>query len=793
MADRTPSRPLSRTLALALAGFPVLVWLVATRFYLDRGKYQDDYGYALRNIATGAIDWSQGIFYYAPGFWRPIGTVIIRLLPTFLYNHWWIYQTIAALQHALVATLIVLLARRMGLSLVPALCAALLFAVWPLGHEPVLWSTCITAGTCTAMMLWLAMLYTRWASDRERARIDASSPAPAAWRFPAMVALAFAIPCVYEQAGAGIAALPLAYLAATPAGQRVFTLRRLFAAAVSAGVLASTQVLYIILLRATAPATMRGGASTLITSPTEMLARVSSVVRELRGMYVDRLSDVAVGAFRLGASTLATPLGWAILAALALAGVAFVVAMVRIDGRNAGSRQAFAGHTLRRAMWLLFALAMAASAWAPLLVLRDQIAETRMTYFAATGLALALAVLIDAVLRRLPEGRARRTAIVATGAWVVPAVICGAVVWVGWQEQFRRRHEANLDQSRQLAQLVPQAPPDTLFVPMGDDFAPARTGHLLFDKALTPWSLLGWLATPMVQHAFAREDLFASGYNTWAGSLQVDELSALGLTVRSGPWPNPPGVFPASPTGGSTARWDQVVPFVIDAQGTVRIVSRVIIERADGTDLVVLPPLAQGENIPTERRVARVFGLAQGAAGESAGTVGAGPASLPGASDGLLGLDAGSLAWTFRRTNDASFAQPAPRHDNWSDGTRRSAIWFPSINATNILTTTLPPSATPRRLVLRVYWPTAPLAQFASLPSSGPTLVATLEGEPAPLASHDSSAALRQDLGTPRWTPVVLTIPPTSQPRTLTLTLEPPTGGAAKLDEVHVGVGDNPT
>jgi hypothetical protein len=187
-------------------------------------------------------------------------------------------------------------------------------------------------------------------------------------------------------------------------------------------------------------------------------------------------------------------------------------------------------------------------------------------------LAIAIGVLLDAVARALAQNRPWISPI-ARAAFAVAflAALTGSVAMVGAQNAFRWRSEADARLATELRRVVPQPPPDTLFVVLEDARVPGRTGAAVFDGMLVSPLALPQSATPYLRWAYRRADLFAAQPTSW-GSVELAEMGSAGARLRglepAYPWP-----WPTSPAGGVLVPWDKLVPLRIAADGRVALES----------------------------------------------------------------------------------------------------------------------------------------------------------------------------------------------------------------------------
>src|SRR5262249_7599716 len=85
-----------------------------------------------------------------------------------------------------------------------------------------------------------------------------------------------------------------------------------------------------------------------------------------------------------------------------------------------------------------------------------------------------------------------------------------------------------------------------------------------------------------IKYAMSRSDVFCGTYSPDHAAYPLVDEHGLGFGWRFVDWwidEKPPGVW--------VVPWEVVVPFEIDARGTVRLCSRIVVERADNSDRVI--------------------------------------------------------------------------------------------------------------------------------------------------------------------------------------------------------------
>jgi hypothetical protein len=578
--------------------FPVTLFLVCTLYLPSRGMYQDDYSYGMRDPVTGKIDWSQGTFDLYPFFFRPLGFVVVRWVPTIVWHHWWMYHVLSALTHGAVALGLWRVMRRQGLGPHASAAGALLFLTFPMHYEVTLWATSISIAMAAGVFVWLVSLWIDWARGRR-----------AWWTWPLMIAVAFAIPCFYEQPGAGIMALPLLYLAVCPRTEP--WRKRILRAGGGGFALGLTQVVYVLLLTGTAPSSYRGASGSLVRSVGEAADRAHSVVHDvIFGVFGTRLMHTLHGAFSEGVSTLGSARGLATAVVLGAALWAWFgwwmsspwTRPARAPAAQDEQTEVGADPAWSAPWALLFGLALAVCAWVPMMLVRNQIAEPRMSYFGMFGVswtvAVALAVVGAGAARIWVSGPFK----LAAGGALVICVLYGVVCCVGWQAVLASRSRADRSQAEQIRLLMPRLPPAALIVPLVDDYMPARTGQSLVDNALNGWLRRTWIGSPLLQQTYRRRDVFALENNPWQREAEFSSFTTSGFRSLVHAYRYEPSLVQGHPDGGYEISWARAVPFVVDRAGEVKLVERIRVKRSGGDERVVDVPLVIGSDVPRDRR-----------------------------------------------------------------------------------------------------------------------------------------------------------------------------------------------
>ncbi len=575
---------------LAGALFPVALFAFGTLYFGgDLGKYLDDWMLCRRNIETLEIERLTDLNH--PGFYRPLSRIVSPLLQTTMWSNDRAIHLILIGLHSLNVLLLWRLLVAIGFGRRTAIAGAVLFAVYPAQHEAVFWSSITATSLATAGFTLLALLQV-WIAKR-------ASSTSLWYVVPVMACIAFAVCCLNEQPAMGILALPALSLAVSTVAVSISAVRK-WTVAIVPGFVSGLAVLgYLALMVATAPAGER--ASTEQWTPTSELGpKAWQMVRAVADECLMR--DFAAGAMSSGhAAIVESPMtSSAFAAALAITAFMFVRWWIRVGTVRSGSlaAQQPSNHVgLGWRTWtLLFGAGVFALAWVPAWIVWVYTADSRLCYPAAIGLVIACASLV-------PTGTQREDGISPTGSTAIRAAAClsliavstlFAIMLVGVQRAYRERAEWESRQAAELRALVPDPPSRAVFIVMN---APLQartlppTGKYAFDTALVsvwenPWNVHWFL-----RWHYRRPDLRAVPSDGWPGPSVLNIIEQHVAVSR----------VPANPArqsrerGGTTVNWRNIIPFVIDGAGRVRLVTKVIVQNTleGGPDFTVTPPYVE--------------------------------------------------------------------------------------------------------------------------------------------------------------------------------------------------------
>jgi hypothetical protein len=563
--------------AQALA-FPVALFAFACLFFGgDVGRWNDDYFFNQRDPTTGA--WSSLILtrrspYLPPAGelqpWRPIHFVLTPMLLTLFWNHGRVINIVGVLLHASTCLVLYRLMRELGRSVHTAAGCACLFMVWAAHYEVVFWASAFSTGLAAQGGMWLLILTIRFARGA------------GVWPLAPMLALAWVVPRLNEQATGLIAAVPLAYLATCPAREPWG--RRLGRAFGPAAACAAIVLLYLLgVWRAPQPGIGTDAAS-YVHGPLNVLLQFRRVVGSMFERFV--LRDVALGAASLGWRSLEEAPAAAVAWLLVLAGGAVVT------GRAFVRTPAFGGDAAPAPParpWLdpLMALAAVLGAGASQAGIVGYTANSRTSYLMIACLFVAIAWAADTAARGLsarlaPGGERRRR--LAVYLALVPLAVAGGVATVGAQARFHLVAVADARQGAQLKAQVPDPAPRTVFVPLAEKERRIGTGQPSFDEdLLSVWHNM-WSLPFFVKNLYHRADVYCGFVHLRAAA--VTDVTA--EYVQYG-WRFDTD-YPMHPDWRVDFPWTKVIPFEIDERGDLRVVTRLRYFGRDGRALVIDVP-----------------------------------------------------------------------------------------------------------------------------------------------------------------------------------------------------------
>jgi hypothetical protein len=273
--------------------------------------------------------------------------------------------------------------------------------------------------------------------------------------------------------------------------------------------------------------------------------------------------------------------------ALALPGVAWAA-------RWAGGfrdEPARADGVCRPGMLVLAGACICFAGFLPIMAMAVYDPDPRTRYWPCVGLALLVAGVGARLSRSAPAGVAGRRVMAAV---LLGVLLGGATCLVGVQSAFRDRWRLDQEQGRELVRLLPDAPPLTFFVPLDIASKGIRTGAPVFDAHFRSVWEFPWTAPRFILTAFGRADVRSGFWRSWTPGAPVRGADETGIhfTDRLGP------AFPRIEGSGSRVPWERAVPFIIDGDARVRLVTKVIIPGADGGEVTIEVPQARERRLP---------------------------------------------------------------------------------------------------------------------------------------------------------------------------------------------------
>lgn len=722
---------------------PVAAWIVGTLWLGGEiGRITDDYSVNLRDPATGEIPSPFNPWARYPFFWRPLHVAMCFGLGSIFAEHWQVLGVLCAVLHGAACIAVYALLRAGTRSRGPAAVGALALLLHPMNFEVVFWFCSISAAIATALWCGLALWCVRLVRRERPAR---------ALELLGIALLALTIPCFYEQPASGVLALPLILLGAwlgSPSGPRVGVAAG--RAILLCGITGVMNIVYIVLLRLTAPAEFRGGAGSFVSAD-RLADRAAEVSRSIQWqLFGTRLRHTASGAWEVGRETLATPAGIAAIGGLALLAIIWAWAWA-VEGEEPSGGGARGGDVSRgqgaaaRLCWIGAGAVLFIGAFVPIALMARQNVEPRTLYFPLVGLCIILAQIVDVPLGWLRfggvPGAIGRGVRALVGLAAGGAAIAGVVCMVGVQMWCTLRSERDDGIARRLAELVPDPPAGAVYAPLSLDAGVTRTGYPVFDRLRVPAFGTTWSATALMQQTMRRGDVVAASKSAWA-KFPFDRFTGEGFWYEArldGRATDRPGI-------GEFIAWDRVIPFTVDDDGRVRVVRQVEIVRSDDRVETFTAPVV---------RAAIRAGTARGQA-----TV----ISLTDRADPPLMFVAG---WRWTRPGSGEAGDTIGMLPLESRGMKREGIWLhPTYQSASraAMRAELEASPTGRRLRFRVTTPPEDYARFAG---AMPVLVrfevfaggSAGEQIAAPLAA--ASVELTQAMADEetRWVPVEVDVP----------------------------------
>lgn len=520
--------------------FPLVLWFVATFFLLgDIGRWLDDWFYVQRVPETGDI---RALVLDRPvHFWRPLYKVVVPSLATLLDGHVQLHHLICAAAHGLNAVLLWRLLLTVGIRRLAASIGALLFLVFPAPFEVVFWlcnlPTSLSMATCLLGLLFLA----RMANRRHGL----------AWASLLLGPVAFFAAALNEQPPALLLTAPLVWHLAR--NEPVVSLKILRCWPLAVGV-AGFLALYALCHHRFAPTKPSVDGDTFFVAAARLPGTFAAVVRWATG-------------WTFSTSVMRRELGEAVVAAAShpvrsTVALAFLLSTSLIWVRWHGRRghEVARGHIDRQPAKpgpiVLVGVVFGLTGIAPI-VLTSYWLNPRVLYAPSIGMAFAVAGLL------LVPGAARPgLAALGTMRRRVAAGIaaCGltllAFMMVGVQQSFQRRTRMDSLALSRLQDLVPSPVMNAVFVPVDVKLGAHPLWAHRYDRQF--WSVFHawWSSSWVIRLHYRRSDIDA------------------GYAIGQPAWRDP-NIRGVHVNGVGHIAWDKLIPFSVDENGHIAIITRV--------------------------------------------------------------------------------------------------------------------------------------------------------------------------------------------------------------------------
>lgn len=559
--------------------FPLALLAFATAFLFgDYGWWNDDYFFNQRDPVTG--EYSSLILTRRDPLlppmdrinpWRPLHLTGTAAFITLNWERPWVVHLTGAAIHGLNVLALFLLLRRLKLSIHAAAAGCIVHLVHASHYEAVLWASTLV-GPLGATVLLLAMA----------CMVEMGRRANAWWGLgpPLLTVL---IAGLYEQPAGCLPALAVAYFAGVLLRSPPrFASRDVIDAAwptlLSLGVMA----LYVLNLKASGQPGLGTNDSTYV--PVDHVHwRLLSTMKGMLDQFV--FEHIWKGAPQLGLDALISyPLRAAAFGlVLVVTGVAAVLAWIRVAPATAGEARLRARPGV---LAMVLGAVMFVGAVGPVAVVVDYPANSRTFYLPCLCLAMVLAgageLLGAAVQGTMVAGVWRRL----TGAALLVFALASSVMYVGTQQRYAKIHRADMDQARQLVELMPDPPADAVLLPVTNYQRVINTGQLAFDTPIVDGWRYSWSTPFRMKIAYRRPDVWGLYYRPDVGAICGISLDDMTFEWRMN--------IPYKGTQGE--HWvpipmDKVVPFVIDPSGKVHLVTRWRVVPKEGLPFTVDPPL----------------------------------------------------------------------------------------------------------------------------------------------------------------------------------------------------------
>lgn len=592
---------------VAVLPLGVMGWAVAW--------WSDDYWHNLRE-ATGAMPpirasgawpfWSMGIDVRST--LRPLYYQIVPALTTWTWNTPWVAHALQAVTHGAMLLSLFRLMRTMRIASGPALVAVAAWAVYPGHYEAVHWFAAWPTQVSALLAIVFLTIFVE-ASRRERW----------SWRSLGLLALITAtIVSLNEQAVAVLLACPLAYVAAWPGRRRAAAhVGRALTPPLVCGLIV---IGYVLLLRSSVSPGQRGDDASMVAlsdAPRRVAYFADVLWRRMT------LRNWGHGAWELGAEAfrVAPVVMWVVAVAAGVALVAWmrtvvphVIAAVRLGGRDERT-----GAVCKPWMCVVLGMALFATGWALVVPFANYEPDPRLRYWPCIGLAIALAALPQALGKLSHVGppllrRGVEVACVAGACVVTLACVPMAVMLVGGARGLAIRWELDQRQIAQLREQLPEPADLTFLLPLQIQGRGVATGSPVLDWTYRsvfefPWAMLRetprmWAELHARRDAMGEPRVVVHGgtFRHWTPREPVKGADESGIHYT---WPLGPKFEPIA-GGGWRIPWERAVPFVVDGQGRLHLITTIVIPASDASRPEIRIEIPQARGLPPrEHRLPR--------------------------------------------------------------------------------------------------------------------------------------------------------------------------------------------
>ncbi|MBY0313870.1 MAG: hypothetical protein K2W85_17540 [Phycisphaerales bacterium] len=441
-----------------------VVLAMATFYVGDTGVYNDDYFLNQRDPATGQIE---SLVMNRPWhLWRPVTRVVLPALVSTLWDTPWALHLISALLHAAVVGLGYGLMRRVDVSAGISAAGALVFMVYPVHFEAVLWIAII----CTLMSVVLVLLiwhgYAWWL-----ARGHLAGAWTRAGLLAAMAVAAWTSAAMNEQPPGVLAAMPLLVMMLGWAQGKSWSVRvwRTLVPVLAVGCALAFYLLGFFRHKTSlTPTEVPESATQNLLQLVEKVPSELALVGFARGALVE-------GAAAAIARPALVATGFGFL------GIVGLVWMLRAFNRDSSDGP---GASRSNAAWLMaLGLCWTLLAWLPVAA-AHAVTSPRLHYVPTMGLMLVVcgaAMLVASGVGRMAASL--RGVVFAVARLATCAVVAMSVImWVGVCEHLQRRYRADEGERRSLAAAIGGGiEGGTMLVPVRVDSVTAATGSPRFD------------------------------------------------------------------------------------------------------------------------------------------------------------------------------------------------------------------------------------------------------------------------------------------------------------------------